>query len=187
MKKLIIGRNNTCDIIIPDTSDLVSRKQAVLTYSLWGKMVLYDTSNNGTYVNGQKLDNGKGMWVTRKDKINFAQIAELDWNEVKDPYRKVKLLSVVFASVIVFASLLIALFVLYPSKNDNPVQEQIEIVNGKGATETTVKPQVIEEPEQQQVTAPKKKKKVNKNKKEKKITPEDIMSKDVNDKTPIVY
>ncbi|MBR2016634.1 MAG: FHA domain-containing protein, partial [Prevotella sp.] len=53
MKKLTIGRNNACDIIIPDTSDLVSRKQAVLTYSFLGKMVLYDTSNNGTYVNGQ--------------------------------------------------------------------------------------------------------------------------------------
>ena len=59
MKKLTIGRNNACDIIIPDTTDLVSRKQAVLTYSFWGKMVLYDTSNNGTYVNGQKLENGK--------------------------------------------------------------------------------------------------------------------------------
>ena len=101
MKKLTIGRNNACDIIIPDTSDLVSRKQAILTYSFWGKMVLYDTSNNGTYVNGQKLENGKGLRVTRKDKVNFARIADLDWNEVKDPYHKTKLYSLICAAVVI--------------------------------------------------------------------------------------
>ena len=95
MKQLTIGRNNACDIIIPDTSDLVSRKQAVLSFSFWGKMVLYDTSNNGTYVNGQRLDNGKGIQVTRNDNVNFARIADLDWDEVKDPYRKSKITLVI--------------------------------------------------------------------------------------------
>ena len=78
MKKLTIGRNNACDIIIPDTSDIVSRKQAVLACYFWGKMVLYDTSNNGTYINGEKLENGKGRRVTRKDKVNYARIADLN-------------------------------------------------------------------------------------------------------------
>ena len=107
MKKLTIGRNNACDIIIPDTSDLVSRKQAVLTCSFWGKMVLYDTSNNGTYVNGQKLENGKGLCVTRKDKVNFARITDLDWSEVKDPYKRTKIIvSICTVALIVFAVLL---------------------------------------------------------------------------------
>ena len=91
MKKIIIGRNNACDIIIPDTTDLVSRKQAVLAIDFWGKMILFDTSNNGTFVNGQRIENGKGMRVTRKDKVNFAQVAELDWNQVEDPYRKARI------------------------------------------------------------------------------------------------
>ena len=94
MKKITIGRNNACDIIIPDTSDLVSRKQAVLSVSFFGKMTLYDTSNNGTYVNGQVIETGKGVRVTRKDKVNFAKIIDLDWNEVKDPYKKEKLFTV---------------------------------------------------------------------------------------------
>lgn len=90
MKKLTIGRHNTCDIVIPDTSDLVSRKQAALVFSFWGKMTLYDTSNNGTYVNGTRIENGTGMRVTRKDKVNFARIADLDWKTVRNPYRTLR-------------------------------------------------------------------------------------------------
>ncbi len=101
MKKLIIGRNNACDIVIPDTSDLVSRRQAVLTISFLGKMVLYDTSGNGTYINGQKLENGKGRKVTRKDKVNFAHTHDLNWNEIKDPWRKEKIKALLATIIII--------------------------------------------------------------------------------------
>lgn len=90
MKKLTIGRHNSCDIIIPDTTDIVSRKQAVLEISFFGRMLLSDTSNNGTFVNGERLANGTSKVVTRADKVNFGRVANLDWTQVHDPYRRHK-------------------------------------------------------------------------------------------------
>ena len=185
MKQLTIGRNNACDIIIPDTSDLVSRKQAVLTYSFWGKMVLYDTSNNGTYVNGQKLENGKGLCVTRKDKVNFARIADLDWNEVKDPYRKTKIISAICTLAMIVIAVVLALWLSMPSEDDVPTQTRTEVSSDKGETQTTIQPQTVEEQSNQQPA--KKTKKKARNKKGKSVTSNDVMNKEVNDNSPIVY
>lgn len=182
MKKLTIGRNNVCDIIIPDTSDLVSRKQAVLTYSFFGKMVLYDTSNNGTYVNGQKLENGKGQKVTRKDKVNFARIHDLDWNEVKDPYRMIKLISLLGVLVVIIASALTVLWLSLPEDDSASEAEETEVVLDKGETMTTIQPVATEE-----LVSPQPVRKKNTNKKGKKVSPKDVMNKEVNEKTPIVY
>lgn len=185
MKKLTIGRNNTCDIIIPDTTDLVSRKQAVLTYSFWGKMVIYDTSNNGTYVNGQKLENGKGMRVTRKDKINFARITDLDWNEIKDPYKTMKVFSIIACVVTIVLAILLALWLNSPRKSAYPTPIETTTPTEKGETITTVQPKTVEE----QTEQPKKKKSKKKanNAKGKSLTPKDAMNKEVNEKSPIVY
>ena len=185
MKKLTIGRNNACDIIIPDTSDLVSRKQAVLTYSFWGKMVLYDTSNNGTYINGQKLENGKGLRVTRKDKVNFARIADLDWNEVKDPYSKAKIIVAIGTFVIIVFAILLALWFSMPSEEDVLSPTKTEMSTDKGETVTTIKPQTVEEQPIQQST--KKTKRKGNAKKSKSITPKGLMDKEINDNSPIVY
>ena len=185
MKKLTIGRNNACDIIIPDTSDLVSRKQAVLTYSVWGKMVLFDTSNNGTYVNGQKLENGKGMRVTRKDKINFARIADLDWNEVKDPYKKIKIIAAIISVVIVVLATLLTIWFFMPSEENVPTPTKTEVSSEKGEAVSTVQPIVVEEePKSQPAKKTKKRGTVKKGKTE---TPDDVMNKEVNNNSPIVY
>lgn len=189
MKKLTIGRNNVCDVIIPDTTDLVSRKQAILTFSFWGKMVLYDTSNNGTYVNGKKLENGKGCRVTRKDKINFARIADLDWNEIHDPYRKLKIIYLVSISLLIVAALLLAFWLSQPKKEDSQTIEKTEQQPEKGETVTTVEqPSFFEQPEQKPAQkSPKKvssKKKKTKTSNEKK---EDVKQNEVNDHSPIVY
>lgn len=187
MKKLTIGRNNACDIIVPDTSDLVSRKQAVLTVSFWGKMVLYDTSNNGTYVNGQRLENGKGIKVTRRDNINFARVADLDWEDVKDPYRKSKIISIICGVSIFIVVALIALWVFLPS--ETKIQQPVP-VEEKGETVTTVKPEMQEEEEQPDpVKKPKKKsskktQQKDKQKKEKSVTPN---KNEVNEQAPILY
>lgn len=185
MKKLTIGRNNACDIIIPDTSDLVSRKQAVLTYSIWGKMVLYDTSNNGTYVNDQKLENGKGMRVTRKDKINFAKIADLDWNEIQDPYKKTKIVLVICTVTIIVLATLLTLWFSIPDDDNASTPNKTEVSSEKGETVTTLQPEVVEEHPKSQPT-PKTKKRVNR-KKKKFVSPDDIMNKEINDNSPIVY
>ena len=186
MKKLIIGRNNACDIIIPDTSDLVSRKQAVLACYFWGKMMLYDTSNNGTYVNGEKLVSGKGIRVTRKDKVSFARIADLDWKEVKDPYRKHKIMAAIGTALTVILAALLVLWLVMPSKKeDKAATEQTETVIERGETFTTVLPQGNPVQAEEQPVKQTKKKSYRKNKKA--TAPHNEKSKDVNDKSPIVY
>lgn len=114
MKKVVIGRGRECDVVLADTSDLVSRKQAVILFTFFGKMTLYDTSSNGTFVNGQRLNKQQGIAVTRKDKINFGRVWELDWRDVKDPYRsaKVALACGVAALLIIIA----ALFIFLPGR-----------------------------------------------------------------------
>ena len=186
MKKLTIGRNNACDIVVPDNTDLVSRKQAVLTYTFWGKMVLYDTSNNGTYINGKRLANGKGCQVTRKDNINFAHVCDFDWNTVKDPYRRVKagLLLIPLAVVIVALAIM-----TWHGRNEETapiVQPVAEQPIQRGQTTTTVEPQ----PSQSKPKSKKRRQK-NSNNKEKKqdpiVTPQDIADKEVQQHVPIVY
>ena len=58
MKRIIIGRGIDCDIVIPDEKDNVSRHHLVISFGVFGKMTISDTSSNGT----------------------------LDWSLVKDPY-----------------------------------------------------------------------------------------------------
>lgn len=198
MKKIIIGRNNACDIIIPDTSDLVSRKQAVLTFSLWGKMHLFDTSNNGTYVNGQKVERGKAVRVTRKDNINFAKVADLDWNEIKDPYRNFKIRSIVAAAIFAIAIGGIVWWYLYQQgiKDHESRANNTEVLAPpRGETVTTVdtpkqqKPAIIQQPKHKPIThkTPVAKQKPKGKKQGKEPSGNDVLDKNKNDNTPIVY
>lgn len=108
MKKITIGRGRECDIIIDDSTDTVSRRQAVITFSPFGKMMIYDTSSNGTFVNGIKVEKPDGMPLKRGDNVNLAHIADLDWEKVKNPYRKIMLsLLVMFFSAVAVAILFI--------------------------------------------------------------------------------
>lgn len=88
MKKITIGRGRECDIKLPDTTDKVSRRQAVITITPLGKMMIYDTSANGTYVNGEKIEKPAGKPIKRGDNVNFAHMVDLDWSKVKNPYKK---------------------------------------------------------------------------------------------------
>ena len=183
MKKLIIGRNNACDIIIPDTSDIVSRKQAVLAFSFWGKMVLYDTSNNGTYVNGQKLENGKGIRLTRKDKVNFARMADLNWSEVKNPYRKTWLYSAVFAIILIISTIILIFWGSLSDNGRNSTPAVKETPTQAGGTFTTIEPQPVKEQPKQQPS----KKSKGKGKKKESVPPNNVINKEVNENSPIVY
>ena len=87
MKTYIIGRQEDCDIVIIDPTQMVSRHHAVLTVS-GRKMTITDQSSNGTYINGIKIAAGAPVPVTRKDVVSFAQAAELNWARIPDPSRK---------------------------------------------------------------------------------------------------
>jgi hypothetical protein len=90
MKKVTLGRSYDCDIIIGDKTDRVSRHQAIIVSSFFGKMRIYDESINGTYVNGNRVPKPEGMPIKKSDKINFCQVWDFDWNTWKDPYIKLK-------------------------------------------------------------------------------------------------
>lgn len=108
MKRITIGRGRECDIRLEDSTDMVSRRQAVITVSPTGRMMIYDTSSNGTFVNGEKVEKPDGKVIKRGDQINFARVADLDWNQVKDPYRTMKIsLAVILLAAVAVATLFI--------------------------------------------------------------------------------
>lgn len=101
MKKIIVGRGNDCDIIIPDEKDNVSRHHLVLSFSFFGKVTVSDTSSNGTFINGTRMVKGASVPVTKNDEIRLGDTWKLDWSLVKDPYTKIRRIAVVIAVVVV--------------------------------------------------------------------------------------
>lgn len=86
MKVYSIGREAGCDIVINDSTDVISRRHAVLNVAPSGKMTIVDQSHNGTYVNGIRISQNVPVPVTRKDNISFAHVARLDWNLVPNSH-----------------------------------------------------------------------------------------------------
>lgn len=82
MKVYSIGREQGCDILINDRTDVISRRHATLNVETFGKMTIVDQSTNGTYVNGIRISPNVPVPVTRKDNISFAHVARLDWDQV---------------------------------------------------------------------------------------------------------
>lgn len=89
MKVYSIGREMGCDIVINDSTDVISRRHATLNVYPSGKMTIVDMSQNGTYVNGIKISQNVPVPVTRKDNISFAHIARLDWSRIPDTRAKI--------------------------------------------------------------------------------------------------
>ena len=116
MKVYSIGREVGCDIVINDSSDVISRRHAILNVTSSGKMTIVDQSHNGTYVNGIRIAQNVPVPVTRKDNVSFAHVARLDWNLIPKP-------TSIWVYVII-AALAIAAVVggvaLYNYLSDNP-------------------------------------------------------------------
>ena len=84
MKTYSIGRDVSCDIVVSDSTDVVSRRHALLNIGPSGKMTIIDQSTNGTYVNGIRISQNVPVPVTRKDIVSFAHVTKLDWSQVPD-------------------------------------------------------------------------------------------------------
>lgn len=80
MKTYNIGRNPAADIIL--TTNFCSRDHAKLTVSDNGKIILQETSSNGTTVNGKKIIN-QAVEVHYGDEILFAGLEKLDWSKIE--------------------------------------------------------------------------------------------------------
>ncbi len=92
MKTYSIGRDLNCDIVINDSTDVISRRHALLNVTPSGKMTIIDQSSNGTYVNGIRITQNVPVPVTRKDIVSLAHVAKLDWNQIPKSNQWVKYL-----------------------------------------------------------------------------------------------
>ena len=105
MKTYSIGRDINCDIVINDTTDVISRRHALLNITSSGKMTIIDQSVNGTYVNGIRISPNVPFPVTRKDIISFAHITRLDWNCVPKENKIMRYVLFGFGGIIIIACL----------------------------------------------------------------------------------
>lgn len=110
MKTISIGRDDQCDIVIVDKTNVVSRRHAVIMIDSYGRMTITDYSANGTYINGIKMSQNVAVPITRKDTVSFAHTADLDWRLVPDV--RGKLIKLVIAIGICVAAIVVALCIL---------------------------------------------------------------------------
>lgn len=115
MKKIYtIGREEGCDIVIPDNSDVISRLHATIRIESEDKIYITDQSRNGTYVNGMKISSNVEVPVSRKDVISFAHIVDFDWALIprqKSQYLKWAVIMVPLIIIVGFVT-----FYLLPSE-----------------------------------------------------------------------
>lgn len=106
MKTYSIGRDLNCDIVINDSTDVISRRHALLNVTPSGKMTIIDQSSNGTYVNGIRITQNVPVPVTRKDIVSLAHVAKLDWNQIPKSNLWVKyLIWAVVAIIVIIAAI----------------------------------------------------------------------------------
>lgn len=107
MKTYSIGRDLNCDIVINDSTDVISRRHALLNVTPSGKMTIIDQSSNGTYVNGIRISQNVPVPVTRKDIVSLAHVAKLDWNQVPKSNQWIKYtIGAVVATVVILGIIL---------------------------------------------------------------------------------
>ena len=133
MKRIVIGRANDSDIVIPDEHDNVSRHHAVISFDFFGRMTLSDTSSNGTVINGTRMLKGASVPVTRNDKIQLGGAWMFDWNLVEDPYRKVRNITYVVIALLVLLSIGIVSWSIYNSRH-NDTSKSITVPKAPDAT-----------------------------------------------------
>lgn len=91
MKKLILGRGEDCDVYLNDNKGLISRKHAILKIRPIGKYEITDVSKNGTFINGIRMKPHVPYNVKRKDVIVFANTSKLDWDDIPDYSKWIKI------------------------------------------------------------------------------------------------
>ena len=134
MKIVTIGRGESCDIVINDSQNLISRRHATLRIYPFGKMELIPEGRNGTFVNGFQIPDGVPRKVSRKDVISFAHVRQLNWKEVKDIYRIIRISAAIVAGVIALsiAGVLLCNKLKTNVKNQEPLTPQTEVLAGEG-------------------------------------------------------
>lgn len=117
MKAYSIGREAGCDITINDSTDVISRRHAILNVMPSGKMTIVDQSSNGTYVNGIRISPNVPVPVTRKDNVSFAHVARLDWNIIPQPVSVMRYVIIGLVALALIIGGIVAYLLLSSSKD----------------------------------------------------------------------
>ena len=139
MKKIYtIGRDEGCDIVIPDSTDVISRLHATIRVESNDKIFLIDQSRNGTYVNGMKMSSNVEIPVSRKDVVSFAHIYNLDWSLVpKHKSNTIITVLIILASLILMTGIAYAIISYF--NNQKPVDTPTEVSESQSAPPTQEK------------------------------------------------
>ncbi len=129
MKTYSIGRDMGCDIVINDSTDVISRRHALLNITPSGKMTIIDQSSNGTYVNGIRISQNVPVPVTRKDIISLAHVAKLDWNQIPKSNQGMKYFIIGLVAVILVLGIIFGAKELTSDKEDPVVPAPVTEVN----------------------------------------------------------
>ena len=126
MKRITIGRSTDCDIVINDQTDNVSRRHAVITFDLFGRMTISDTSSNGTFINDQRMLKGASLPVTREDKVRLGKAWILDWNTISDPTKGIRRFLIIAIAAILIAVAGICTYSLVGGDSTGKVDSEIK-------------------------------------------------------------
>lgn len=118
MKVLTIGRDESCDICIDDSTNQVSRRHAILRLYPFGKMEIVPEGTNLTYLNGRPLKNGQAYKVKRKDIISLAKVKSLDWKQIPNPYTPYRIAFYAFCAVLLLMIAFLLARPYFPSGTD---------------------------------------------------------------------
>ncbi len=80
-----VGRASDNQIVLHDPTDKVSRYHADLNIKDNGEITIVDKSTNGTFVNGKQIPKGIEIKVQKEDKISFANVSILNWQNIPLP------------------------------------------------------------------------------------------------------
>ncbi len=122
MKKIYtIGRDEGCDIVVPDNTDVISRLHATIRVESNNKIFITDQSRNGTYVNGMKMSSNVEIPVTRKDVVSFAHIYNLDWSLIPKAQNGKFKFFILIVAILIIAGVLWGIIGKNRNGGDEPV------------------------------------------------------------------
>lgn len=132
MKVISIGRDEDCTIVFQD--NVISRRHAILKIHATGKMEIVDMGQNGTFVNGVKLNPNTPYPVSRKDVVSFAHVRQLDWSLVPNQFKYYWYILI----VCVLAVIITGVGILLSHMGREADEEKLPRLDDKSANEVTV-------------------------------------------------
>ncbi len=134
---ITIGRGPENKMIIDEPE--ISRLHAMVRIDSLGKLWIIDKSTNGTYINGVRIASNVPVPVSRKDDVSFAKVRHLDWTNIPDPSRKIKIGALAALAVIVLVVLACIIVPLFKSSPAPQVDEAPYYPPVAAAPDTTSK------------------------------------------------